>query len=144
MNKAGKWYLTEQTLEERRFYNQWQRMFKLEVELLKKNHWSKFLAKDNQVHPFQALRFTKPSSSNKIEALINDNGTLMTNLAQKVGILFQGTFEIAAPIDTKEIKEVKIEIQNGVQSTLQQKISQAIKKIPNKVPNKVIKISNED
>ncbi|MBW0492181.1 hypothetical protein O181_031896 [Austropuccinia psidii MF-1] len=126
-------------------YYHHQEIFKTKVWELKTLHWQRFLADKGPEHAYQAYKFTKGQTTSKISALKDPEGHLITEVAEKATILFNGTSLIPTVADLSDIPAAP---PLQFPPITNHEIHSAIRKLPNrkaagpdKIPNKLLKIA---
>ena len=108
-NRARRWMLLTKTQESTDCYWYWQNYFKDTISNLKKNHWRKFLAESNHHQIFTAYKFIKPSLSNCVDPLIDNNGRFTSNKHEQAQLLFSGTSDVPINCDLSDISTLNFQ-----------------------------------
>ncbi|MBW0543743.1 hypothetical protein O181_083458 [Austropuccinia psidii MF-1] len=136
--------LKTRSQESKLLYYHHQQIFKQKVWELKTSHWRKCLADKGPEHAYQEYRFTREQASNKISALRDQEGHLVTEIAEKATILFEGTSLIPKVADLRNIPTFPPpSTQVQFPPVTEHKIGDAINKLPNKKVAGPEKILNE-
>ncbi|MBW0528316.1 hypothetical protein O181_068031 [Austropuccinia psidii MF-1] len=150
-NKARRAMLKLKTQDAKLQYYCHQEIFQQKVWKLKTLHWRKFLADKEPEHAFQAYRFTKERSTNKISTLKDSEGNLATKMTEKANTLSEGTSHIPTDADLSNIPPLPAPPDpQPFPPIAEDKVVRAINKLPGKkaagpdrIPNELLKIANK-
>ncbi|MBW0546444.1 hypothetical protein O181_086159 [Austropuccinia psidii MF-1] len=149
-NRARRWMLLTRSKEANKCYQQWQQLFKMKVEELKRNHWRGFLATNGPNHAFDAFKFTKTRASGEVHPLRNLEGKLTNDKQEQADLFFRMFSQAGTPIEgTEESPVIPILAQPfRFEKITTDEIRVNIKQLPNKkspgpdkIPNELIKIA---
>ncbi|MBW0474080.1 hypothetical protein O181_013795 [Austropuccinia psidii MF-1] len=143
-NKARHQILKMKSPESKVLYYHYQESFKKNVWELKAFHWGSFLAEKGHDHAYQAYRFTKEQSTNKISALRDPEGHLITEVAEKETILFSSMSLITTDSDLDDIP-TSFPTSNSLNfpPIMEYEICSIISKLPDKKSSGMDKTANE-
>ncbi|MBW0516042.1 hypothetical protein O181_055757 [Austropuccinia psidii MF-1] len=149
-NQARRRMLKHPTNESKEEYYCYQQLFKQKVWELKSSHWRKFLAEIGPEHAYQAYKFMKNRQEDTIIPLKNQEGNLISNIAEKASLLFHGTSTVETMANLDDIPQQQHPtLPPTFLPITEDEVVNTIASLPNKkapgpdgIPNELIKLSN--
>ncbi|MBW0556739.1 hypothetical protein O181_096454 [Austropuccinia psidii MF-1] len=142
-NRACRYYLLTRSPEARSTYQQWQEEFKTTVEQMKRHNWRKFLASQEPNHAFEALKFTKISSSSEVKPLRKQTGEITNDKKEQTELLFEIFGQEGERAELSDIPEAPPALGKNFKKLTLNKIKTSISQLPNKKAPGPDQIPNE-